>query len=65
MSQQRKDNAYDGAEQTGNLSASQNQRLFYMLPTANVHSVVLAGNVIELDGAKITIHAPTEKMLSG
>ena len=57
-------NAYDGAEQTGNLSATQNQRLFHILPTANVHAAVLAGNVIELDGAKITIHAPTEKMLS-
>lgn len=57
-------NAYDGAEQTGNLSAVQNQQLFHMLPTVNVHASVSAGNVIELDGAKITIHAPTEKMLS-
>lgn len=58
-------NAYNGVEHTGNLSAVQNQRLFHMLPAASVHSPVLAGKVIELDGGKITIHAPTEIMLSG
>ena len=58
-------NAYDGAEPTGNLSAAQNQRLFHVLPTAKVHNSVLAGDIIEFDGAKISIYAPTELMLAG
>lgn len=56
-------NAYAGAEETGNLSAVQSQRLFHCLPTAKVHSSVLAGDKIEIDGAEIIIHAPTEDML--
>lgn len=57
-------NAYDGTEQSGNLSAAQNQRLFHVLPRANVHNSVLAGDIIKLDGARIIVYAPTEKMLS-
>lgn len=57
-------NAYDGAaEESQNLSAAQNQRLFRMLPAAKVHSSVLAGEVIELDGAKITVVAPNSDSL--
>lgn len=57
-------NAYDGSAQTENLSAMQNQRLFHMLPDAQVHVSVLAGDEIHLDGAKLVIHAPTEAMLA-
>lgn len=57
-------NAYDGMEEEStNLSAAQNQRLFHMLPTTKVHSSVLAGDVFELDGARITIAAPDTDML--
>lgn len=57
-------NAYNGAaEESENLSAVQNQRLFHMLPTAKVHSSVLAGDMIKLDGAKITVIAPNTDTL--
>lgn len=56
-------NAYNGEEQTGNLTATQNQQLFHLLPRVKIHSSVLKGDIIELDGAKIIIHAPTENML--
>jgi beta-lactamase superfamily II metal-dependent hydrolase len=57
-------NAYDGVADNKNLSAVQNQRLFRLLPAANVHSIVLAGDVIEIGGAKLTVHAPTDIALS-
>lgn len=57
-------NAYDGISENSNLSAAQNQRLFHMLPAAIVHSSVLAGDVIEIGGAKLTVHAPTATALS-
>lgn len=57
-------NSYDGVEENENLSASQNQRLFHSLPDAIVHPSLMAGDVIEIDEAKLTIHAPTQAMLS-
>lgn len=57
-------NAYDGVKENGNLSAYQNQRLFHSLPAAVVHPSLMAGDVIEIDEAKLTIHAPTQAMLS-
>lgn len=44
-------NAYDMTEESANLSALQNQRLFHSLPTEKIHSSVLAGNVIRMDGS--------------
>lgn len=57
-------NAYDGVFENGNLSAIQNQRLFRILPESIVHSSVVAGDCIELGGARLWIHAPTESDLS-
>lgn len=57
-------NAFDGAYENENLSAVQNQRLFRMLPSTIVHSAVLSGNVIDIGGAKITVHAPTHVALA-
>lgn len=57
-------NAYSGAEETENLSAIQNQRLFHSLPSTKVHSSVLAGDRIVIDGAEIVIHAPTKESLA-
>lgn len=57
-------NAYDGIMENENLSATQNQRLFHMLPAAIVHSSILAGDVIEIGGAKLIVHAPTATALS-
>lgn len=57
-------NAYDGTVEDNNLSATQNQRLFHMMPEAIVHSKVLIGDVIEIGGAKLTIHGPTSSVLS-
>lgn len=57
-------NAYNGITENGNLSANQNQRLFYMLPDAVVHSSIHAGNMITLGGATLTVHAPTVTALS-
>ena len=57
-------NAYDGEPETGNLSAIQNQRLFHALPSAKVVSSVLEGDVFNIHGAKITVHAPSKKDLS-
>lgn len=51
-------NAYNGTEENENLSAAQNQRLFHLLPSSIICSSVLAGDVIEIGGAKIIIHAP-------
>lgn len=56
-------NAYDGSIENENLSATQNQRLFHLLPTTVKHPRVLAGDIIEIGGAKLTIHAPTEMAL--
>lgn len=58
-------NAYDGEEETGNLSATQAQQLFITLPSAKVHGRIVRGDVIELDGAKITVIAPSQENLSG
>ena len=52
-------NAYIGSLDNQNLSASQNQRLFHLRPDVVVHSLILAGDVIEIAGAKIIIHAST------
>jgi len=57
-------NAYNGAEGSENLSAAQNQRLFRMLPSAITHAAVLSGDVIDIGGAKITVHAPTDVSLA-
>lgn len=57
-------NAYAGVVENDNLSATQNQRLFHMLPKTIVHSSVLAGDVIDIGGAKLTVHAPTDTALS-
>ena len=57
-------NAYDGVTDNKNLSAVQNQRLFHLLPAANVHASVLSSDVIEIGGAKLTVHAPTDIALS-
>lgn len=57
-------NAYSGVEETQNLSAIQNQRLFHNLTQTMVHASVLAGDRIDIDGASITIHSPTEEILS-
>lgn len=56
-------NAYDGKEENGNLSAGQNQRLFHLLPNTVVHPSVVAGNVIEVGNALITVQAPTQEAL--
>lgn len=58
-------NAYTGAEECENLSAIHAQRLFNTLPSGIVHPAVLAGEIIKLDGAKISILAPTKENLSG
>ena len=57
-------NAYEGVEDTANLSATQNQRLFHILPRTKVIPSVLAGNVFYIGGARITIYSPTEESLS-
>lgn len=57
-------NAYDGKLEDENLSATQSQRLFHMLPEAVVHFTVTAGSVINIGDAKITILGPTEDNLS-
>lgn len=57
-------NAYDGTVNSSSLSASQNQRLFHVLPESIVHSNVLAGDVIEIGGARLIIHEPTTSALS-
>ena len=57
-------NAFAGSEETENLSAVQNQRLFHSLETSKIHPKVLAGDEIILDGARIIVHAPTSEMLS-
>ena len=56
-------NAYNGRKQSGLLSATQNQRLFKILPEAKMHNSVLSGDVITLDGATITIHSPSKEQL--
>ena len=45
--------------ETENLSATQNQRLFHSLDRSKIHSSVLAGDEIAIDGARIIVHAPT------
>lgn len=57
-------NAYIGEPELPELSARQNQRLFHILPSAKVCSPLLAGDILELDGGRIVVYAPTEKMLS-
>lgn len=57
-------NAYDGIIENENLTAEQNQRLFHMLPSAIVHSSIVAGDMIEIGDAIITVHAPTNAALS-
>lgn len=56
-------NAYDGTAENGNLSAVQNQRLFHILPETAIHSSVLAGDVIEIGGARLTVHGPNSASL--
>lgn len=56
-------NAYDGSVETENLSAAQNQRVFHTLSASKIHTPILRGYKIELDGAKIAINAPTADML--
>ncbi|MBQ6482448.1 MAG: hypothetical protein IJI45_15170 [Anaerolineaceae bacterium] len=41
-------------------SSTQNQRLFHILPDAIVHASVLAGDAIEVGGAKISILISTD-----
>ncbi len=57
-------NAYAEATETENLSATQNQRLFHSLDRSKIHSSVLAGDEIAIDGARIIVHAPKPEMLS-
>ena len=57
-------NAYDGEPKSGYLSAIQNQRLFHTLPSTKVVSSIIKGDVFDIYGAKITIHAPSKKYLS-
>ena len=57
-------NAYDGVVDNKNLSAVQNQRLFHLLPATIVHTSVLAGDAIEIGGARLIVHAPTDAALS-
>ena len=57
-------NAYAEATETENLSATQNQRLLHSLERSKIHSSVLAGDEIAIDGARIIVHAPTSEMLS-
>lgn len=57
-------NAYAGTKENTNLSAIQSQRLFHLLAGTKVHTTVIVGDVIELDGAKLTIVSPTIDMLS-
>ncbi len=57
-------NAYDGVDDNCNLSAVQSQRLFHMLPPAIMHPSVVAGNEIEIGGAKIVVHGPDSVALS-
>ena len=57
-------NACDGTEESDNLSSFQAQRLFKTLPSSIVHSSVIKGNVVELDGAKIIVIAPSNDNLS-
>lgn len=57
-------NAYDGRIENGDLSSSQMQRLFHLLSSTKVHSKVIVGDVLEIGGAKLTIHSPTVEALS-
>lgn len=57
-------NVYHGIQEMGNLSATQNQRLFHTLDDSKVHSYIMKNDVIELDGVRLLIHAPTEQALS-
>lgn len=57
-------NTYAEATETENLSATQNQRLFHSLDRSKIHSSVLAGDEIAIDGARIIVHAPKPEMLS-
>lgn len=57
-------NAYDGSADNTQLSAIQNQRLFHVLPAAIVHSSVIAGNIIEIEGAKIIVYNPDDAVLA-
>lgn len=56
-------NAYEGNVESENLSATQNQRLFHSLSVEKLHTTVIAGDLIELDGAKMVIHAPQKEVL--
>lgn len=58
-------NACGGEQQTNNLSASQAQRLFSILPSSIVHNSVRKDDVIEIDGARITVIAPDTANLAG
>lgn len=58
-------NASTGGEETENLSAAQNQRLFRMLDSSKVHPCVLSGTIWNLDGAEIRILGPTQENLVG
>ena len=64
--QEKLQDACDHAEatETENLSATQNQRLFHSLDRSKIHSSVLAGDEIAIDGARIIVHAPKPEMLS-
>lgn len=57
-------NACNGEEESRNLSAIQAQRLFKTLPSSKTHNSVIKGDVIELDGARITVIAPNTHNLT-
>ena len=57
-------NAYDGVEDSPNLSARQNQRLFHTLPQTIVHSSVLANDKIQIGDAVLSVLAPNNEQLS-
>ncbi len=57
-------NAYDGVEDSSNLSAKQNQRLFHTLPQTIVHSFVLASDKIQIGDAVLSVLAPSNEQLS-
>ena len=50
------------ATETENLSATQNQRLFHSLDRSKIHSSVLAGDEIAIDGARIIVHSQNVRM---
>ena len=58
-------NAYNGSAPNANLTAIQNQRLFHMMMEKECFIIphVLKGDIIDLDGAKIEILAPTKQKL--